>query len=51
MTAYEEESFGHNPWRHTFPNKRGQMFYYCLRWESVSGWTSEWSEVKSCAIP
>jgi hypothetical protein len=51
MTNYTEESFGHNPWEHVFSGKRGQILYYCLRWEMTNGDVGKWSNVKSCIVP
>jgi hypothetical protein len=51
MEAWNEEIFSRNPWEHSFPGKRGQMFHYSIRWILLNGEAGEWSEVKSCAIP
>lgn len=51
MTAFVEEYFGHNPWEHSFPDKRGKMLYYSLRWELTNGEFGQWSPVQSVVIP
>jgi hypothetical protein len=51
MENPKEDYFSRNHWEHSFPDKRGQMFHYALRWIFANGHISPWSEVKSCSVP